>query len=405
MTQMLFYENPMISECSAKVVSCEPCGENYNIVLDRSIIFPEMGGQLSDTGKIGNASVIHAKKSNDDIIHVCTAPVEVGKTVSVFLDVSARLDHTEQHTGEHILSGLASKLFGAKNVGFHIAPSYCTVDFDIFLDAGQLITLEKEANRAVRADLPIHAETVSFEESSKRKLRKQAEKLNSESGDVRIVYIDNGKIDSCTCCGTHFPATGMVGSIKIIDAKHYKGGIRLTFLCGSRAVDYSISLHNSVCAVAREYSTSVEELPASVHKQQKELSQAKAALRSQAGFIAELYSEKLIRETKPVNGILPVILCHENFSSEDAKQLQESLIAKTSCVILIFTKSEHGTDYRMMCSEGLKLSMKEFCTAVNLIVRGKGGGNAVLAQGKTAYPVTDEIIETLRTYLCRMLSE
>ena len=405
MTEILFYENPMITECSAKVLSCEPSGENYNIILDRSMIFPEMGGQLSDTGKIDDIPVISAIKAGDDIIHVCTAPLEIGKTVSIRLDIPPRLDHTEQHTGEHILSGLASKLFGAKNVGFHMAPSYCTIDFDIFLDADQLNTLERAANAAVRANLPIHAETVSFEESSRRTLRKQAEKLNSESGDVRIVYIDNGKVDSCTCCGTHFPATGMVGSIKITDGKRYKGGTRLPFLCGARAVDYAIALHDGVCAVAREYSTSPEELPVSIHKQQRELSEAKAALHAKAVFTAELYSEKLLRETEPVNGIFPIVIYREDFSAEDVKQLQEYLTKKADSVILIFTKSEQNVDYRMMCSKGLKLSMKELCSAVNPLVRGKGGGNAILAQGKTAYPVTDDIIETLRNYLCRMLSD
>ena len=405
MTEILFYENPMISECSAKVVSCEPCGKNYNIILDRTMIFPEMGGQLCDTGKIDDIPVISAEKAGNEIIHVCPAPVEAGKTVTVQLDIPARLDHTEQHTGEHILSGLASKFFGAKNVGFHMAPSYCTIDFDIFLDQEKLNTIEREANAAVRANLPIHAETVSFEESSGRTLRKQAEKLNAESGDVRIVYIDNGKIDSCTCCGTHFPATGMVGSIKITDGKRYKGGTRLTFLCGSRAVDYAIALHDGTSAVAREYSTSLEELPSSIHKQQRELSEAKAALRAKAGFIAELYCEKLLREIKPVNGIFPIVLYREDFSSEDVKQLQEHIVSKADCVVLIFTKSEHGTDYRMMCSKNAKLSMKELCGAVNPLVRGKGGGNAVLAQGKTAYPVTNDIIETLQNYLCSVLAE
>ena len=234
MTEILYYEYPIITECSAEVVSCTEKDGKFAVVLTRSPIFPEGGGQLADGGRIFtdkiSADITDCQTENGETVHYSDAPFEVGERVSVRLDLEKRLDHAEQHTGEHILSGLASKLFSAKNVGFHMAEDYCTIDLDIPLEREQLEALEIEANRAVRANLSIHTEITDGEDASNRTLRKRAEKA---VGEVRIVYIDNGKVDSCTCCGTHLHTTGMVGAIRITDAQHYKGGTRLFFACGN----------------------------------------------------------------------------------------------------------------------------------------------------------------------------
>ena len=280
MTVKLYYEQPIVNECEAQVLSCEPQGEIYKVLLDKTVIFPEGGGQPADRGFIGDAVVRGAHEINGEVWHDCDAPLTVGDTCKVRFIQGVRRDHTEQHTGEHILSGIASALFGAKNVGFHMAEEYCTIDFDIYLTEEQLTVLEREANLAVRLDLPVRAEVVDAEKLKDLTLRKKSDISASE---VRIIYIDEGRVDSCTCCGTHFDTTGKVGAIKITDSQKYKGGTRLWFACGGRAVNAAADLQRSMTAMARGFSTSREELPAAVVKQGEELAPPSASVRKRQG--------------------------------------------------------------------------------------------------------------------------
>lgn len=310
MTELLYYSTPIITECGAAVLSCEKDERSgaYKIILDRTMIYPEGGGQPADRGSIvfkpdnsaaeQTVRISDARTENGSVVHFCDAEIPAGTIVRVVLDVDTRLDHAQQHTGEHIVSGLANKLFGAVNVGFHMAADYCTIDFDIPLEQAQLEELERAANAAVRANLSVHTEVTTPEDASTRTLRKKSDKAvgndkNKKSDKpqnnicepvppakaVRIVYIDNGKIDSCTCCGTHLAATGGVGTILFTDAQHYKGGTRLWFVCGGRATAAVRTVQNIVSALAKQYSTSREELPAAIRKQADELASSKSELR------------------------------------------------------------------------------------------------------------------------------
>ena len=405
MTEILYYEYPLITECSAEVVSCTEKDGKFAVVLTRSPIFPEGGGQLADGGRIFtdkiSADITDCQTENGETVHYSDAPFEVGERVSVRLDLEKRLDHAEQHTGEHILSGLASKLFSAKNVGFHMAEDYCTIDLDIPLEREQLEALEIEANRAVRANLSIHTEITDGEDASNRTLRKRAEKA---VGEVRIVYIDNGKVDSCTCCGTHLHTTGMVGAIRITDAQHYKGGTRLFFACGNRAAKLSIEEHAAMSELARKYSTSRENLASAVYKQMDELNALKSELRQKSALLAAKTAEELMKTAETKGGSKLVFSAFENLGANDLKLICEELsklaeAEKTAFAALIFSVSSEGTDYRMACSNGFKLSMKELCAAVNAALNGKGGGSPVFAQGKSERKLDEGTAEALKKYL------
>ena len=407
MTEILYYEYPMVVSCTAKVVSCAEKDGAYLVALDRTPIFPEGGGQLPDRGSIvsgaGTAEITDCHTVGGEILHTCSAPFTPGEAVTVNLDVSRRLDHAEQHTGEHILSGLASKLFGAVNVGFHMAEDYCTIDLDIELTPEQLVELELAANRAVRADLPVHTEVTDGDDASSRRLRKRAEKAQ---GEVRIVYIDNGKVDSCTCCGTHLPHTGMVGAIRITDSQHYKGGTRLWFACGGRASSASVREHAALTALARQYSTSREELPNAIRKQMDELTAAKAELKAKSALLAAGTAAALVENAVKAGSVL--ITCEKlaGMNANDLKLVCDRLAesAKEPFAALVFAENrEGGTDYRMACSQGVKLSMKELCAAVNAAVNGKGGGSPLFAQGKTSRGVDAQTVDMLKNYMIKAI--
>lgn len=401
----LYYQHPMLSECSAIVLDCIKCDNAFAIVLDRTVIFPESGGQLSDTGFIDESEVLRAGIVDGRILHYCDAPFEIGMTVTVRLDIPARLDHTAQHTGEHILSGLAFKLFGAHNVGFHMAKDYCTIDLDRFLDEAELIRLQLAANAAVQADLPITFQTVSGTEAGALPLRKLADKLSDTTEDVRIVYIDGGSIDSCTCCGTHFASTGSVGAILITDAQKYKGGIRLFFSCHERAIRHSIDEHRILTSLARRFSTSAAELPTAVSKLQSDLSSARQEIKSKSLLISELLACTLLSDARLVNSTLCIVKLFDSLTASDLKPLSDRLLEKSESplVALLFCKGAGGTEYRMVCSPGVKLSMRDLCSAVNAALDGKGGGSPTFAQGKSSRSVTSDELVMLENYIASVL--
>lgn len=402
----LYYRQPILTECTAKVLSCAERDGRYAIELDRSIIFPEGGGQLSDSGQIDDAIIFEAKTEKGHVIHFCSKPFDEGSDVTLRLNVSARLDHTAQHTGEHIISGLASKLFNAHNVGFHMAKEYCTVDFDIFLDQNQLTELQLAANAAVTSNLPITTELVSGKEAASRPLRKLADKLSATTEDVRIVYIDNGNIDSCTCCGTHFQHTGEVGAILITDSQKYKGGIRCWFACGERAIRHAISCQSELSALAQRFSTSREELPSAVQKLRNDLSACKQEIKSKSDLLTELLSTELLSGIESSGSTGYIVKRFDTLSPADLKALSDKLITKTASPLaaLLFCNTPSGTEYRMVCTDGLKLSMRDLCSAVNAAINGKGGGSSSFAQGKTSKSVSDDDIDMLEHYLSSVLS-
>lgn len=389
MTEKLYYQNPVLNECEAEVLVCEKQGEGFRVLLDKTVIFPEGGGQPADKGFIGEAVVRDAQEINGEIWHECDIPLEVGAEYKVRFVQGIRRDHTEQHTGEHILSGIAYSLFGAKNVGFHMAEEYCTIDFDIFLNEDELTVLEREANLIVRLDLPVRADIVDASELDGLILRK---KSDVKAEDVRIVYIDDGRVDSCTCCGTHFDSTGKVGAIKITDSQKYKGGTRLWFDCGGRAVNAAADMQRTVTELARGFSTGRKELAAAVKKQGEELGAAKREIKEKAKLIAQLIAESRGHEGA-------VVINMQEFGAQDARFTAEALANTHRCAALVFGRSGDATYYSLAKSEGVECHMGEVCKAVNAAVAGKGGGNKAFASGSTSRPVTKEIADMLENYI------
>lgn len=386
MTERLYYIQPMLASCEAKVLSCEESNGAYAVILDRTVIFPEGGGQPADHGFIGGAAVADAHEKDGEVIHICDKPLPVGASVSVELDVPRRLDHTEQHTGEHILSGLAHKLFGARNVGFHMAEDYCTIDLDVYLDEAGLALLESEANAAVRRDLPVTEEHMDHEKLGRISIRKKSEIV---SDDIRVVYIGGGEVDSCTCCGTHCASSGEVGYIRICDSQKYKGGVRLWFSCGGRAVREANELTNELTELARSYSTSRAELPAAVRKQSDELSAAKRELKARTRALCEMLAA----------GCGSVcIKSIEGFGADDVKMLTECLVSSGARIALVFGRREGRTNYRALRKDGETAPMNELIKAVNGLINGKGGGSPAFAQGSSEQPVTEEMLKTLEDF-------
>ena len=231
MTIKLYDNDSYATEFDATVIFCEKTEKGYKTLLDRTAFFPEEGGQCADRGEIDGVEITHVELAGEEIYHYSETAFDVGACVHGKIDFALRFRNMQNHTGEHIICGIAHKLFGYNNVGFHLGADYVTMDLDGELTAEDLQRIEKLANEAVYANMPVSCRYPQPEELAEMDYRAKLDITEN----VRIVTV--GDVDMCACCAPHVAKTGEIGIIKILDAIRYKGGMRLNILCGSLAVE------------------------------------------------------------------------------------------------------------------------------------------------------------------------
>lgn len=252
----IFYEDIYKTEFEAKVVSCDFDTKLhlYKILLDATAFFPEEGGQSADKGTLQQQEVLDVQIQDASIYHYVKEPIPINTTVIGKVNWEQRFDFMQQHSGEHILSGLVHSQYGYQNVGFHLSTHEVTMDFDGSLDWNQIRALELAANRIIHENLPIEISYPTEEELQNLVYRSKID----IDGQVRLVTIPG--VDVCACCAPHVPSTGMIGSIKVTGLQSYKGGVRLNILCGIRALsDYSTK-QDIVTTLAQDMSTRQEKI-------------------------------------------------------------------------------------------------------------------------------------------------
>ena len=229
-TRKLYYENCHLYRFAARVTGCEAVKTGFEITLDATAFYPEGGGQACDLGKLGGVNVLDVQERGEAVVHLCDGPLCVDATVEGVIDEARRFDLMQQHTGEHIVSGIVCARYGYHNVGFHVGADVITIDFDGPIPAEALPEIEAAANQAVWANLPIRcwypseAELPSVGYRSKRTL----------AWPVRIVEVPG--VDKCACCGVHVAYTGEVGLVKLLSCVKFHQGVRIEMACGGRAL-------------------------------------------------------------------------------------------------------------------------------------------------------------------------
>ena len=232
MTIRLYDKDVDMLDFSAVVKTCAQRENGYVVTLDQTAFFPEGGGQGADHGTLGGVQVLDAHDVHGEVEHLVSAPLTIGSEVRGHVDAARRLDMMQQHSGEHMFSGLVHGLFGYDNVGFHIGTEAVTMDFNGTLTEEDVRRVELLANQAVWRDQPVEAFVPDRETLANIEYRSKKE----IDGDVRIVRIEG--VDTCACCGTHVHTTGAVGQIKVVGVQKYKSGVRVSILCGRRALAY-----------------------------------------------------------------------------------------------------------------------------------------------------------------------
>lgn len=379
----LFYEDIHITDFTATVVSCEPQGNGtYCILLDATAFFPEEGGQSADKGTLNEQTVLDVQIKNDMIYHYVSEPLAIGSTVTGHVDWEQRFDFMQQHSGEHIVSGLVHNRFGYNNVGFHLSNNEVTLDFNGELTPEQLREIELRANEVVYQNLPLEISYPSKEELENLSYRSKIE----IEGQVRIVTIPG--VDVCACCAPHVATTGAIGIIKIVGCQSHRGGVRLHILCGKRALlDYN-KKQDSVTAVSVALSAKQDLIADAVLKLKEDMGRQQERINQLQANYLELSISTLPTPSECENAILFV----DKMDTIAIRNTVNTLVERYSGYCAVFSGDEE-TGYSFIAGSKNK-DCKELAQTFRQEFGAKCGGNTPMIQGN----VTAEK-EKIKTFL------
>lgn len=369
-TQKLYYQDPYLREFPATVLSCESAGEAWKVVLDQTAFYPEGGGQPADHGVLktagGEIAVTGVHEKNGAVVHTCAAPAEPGTVVTGVLDWARRFDHMQQHSGEHILSGILCRLYHCDNVGFHLGAETVTIDYNADITWEQALEAERLANEAVWADreteifYPSPQELAALDYRSKKEL----------TGQVRIVEFPEA--DRCACCGTHVERAGQAGLIKVLSCQKFREGVRMEILCGARALRYLSSVYGQARAVGQRLSVKPLEIQGAVERLEEELSAAKARM-------ADLEQTAFAALAAGQAGKGDVLLFQSPMRPDSLRRLADAVGKSCGGLAAVFSGEGDQWSYALVRGDGADIAplVKE----LNETLHGRGGGRNGFAQG------------------------
>lgn len=369
-TEKLYDLNSHLRTFQAHVLECVPKGKQYLIVLDRTAFFPEGGGQPSDRGVLNFANILDVQEKNGVIVHTSDRPFQAGAPVVGGIDWPRRFALMQQHTGEHIISGLAHRLYGLENVGFHMSEAALTVDLNGELSADQLALIERLANEAVWRDLGVKVSYPTGEELEKIPYRSKKEL----TGKVRIVEIPG--FDICACCGTHVARTGEIGTIKLLSSQRYKGGTRLTMACGGQALrDYGERLAgvSAVSALLSAKPSEIEQAAQHLLQENSDLKRRSSALQT------ELFR---VKANTLSAGCGKVLVFEGGLTPDELRRFSLTLSERCSSSAAVFSGNDQE-GYRYAVSDAVQ-DVRSYAKELSASFSGRGGGPKELVQGSVS---------------------
>ena len=379
----LFYEDINITDFTATVISCEPTedGKQYRVLLDATAFFPEEGGQSADKGTLNGLEVLDVQIKNDLIYHYIDKELLTGSTVTGHVDWAQRFDFMQQHSGEHIVSGLVHGRFGYNNVGFHLSNNEVTLDFDGELTPAQIREIELRANEIIYQNLPVEITYPSKEELAALSYRSKIE----IEGQVRIVTIPG--VDVCACCAPHVDKTGAIGMIKITNCQSHRGGVRLNILCGARALaDYN-KKQDSVTAISVSLSAKQDLIAEAVLKIKDDMLRQQERINNLQAQLLELSVSTLPSPEEREHAVLFV----DKMDTIALRNTVNTLVERYSGYCGIFTGNEE-TGYQFIVGSKHK-DCKELAQTFRTELGAKCGGNTPMIQGSVT--ATKERIQTI----------
>lgn len=365
-TEKLYYADPFLKTFTATVLDCQPGKNGFVVTLDRTAFYPEGGGQPADQGTLDGAAVTDVHEKNGAVLHNVDSAVEIGKTVTGVIDWARRFDHMQQHSGEHICSGLICGRYHCDNVGFHMGTDMVTIDFNADIPWEELLEIEAQANQYIYEDHPIDiqfhqgAELDAIDYRSKKPLE----------GDVRIVAFPGA--DCCACCGTHVLRSGQVGLVKFLSVQKFREGVRIELLCGKRALDYLSRTWEQAKTIGQRLSVKPVDAAAAVERLENELSAAKLRC-------AQLEESVFAAIAQEQAGKGDVLLFQPPMKPDSVRKLADAAAKTCGGLAAVFAGEGIHYAYALGRADGQDISAQ--VKAMNVALHGRGGGRNGFAQG------------------------
>ncbi len=365
-TRKLYYEDCHLEEFSATVTGCRKSEKGWCITLDATAFYPEGGGQACDLGTLNGASVLDVQEQGEAVVHLCDRALPVGSTVTGRIDWQRRFDLMQQHTGEHIVSGIIHKMYGWHNVGFHVGADTVTIDFDGPIPRQGLADIEQQANQALWQNLPVRcwypaeAELPNMGYRSKKAL----------PWPVRVVEVPG--FDKCACCGVHVAHTGEIGMIKLLSCVKFHQGVRIEMACGSRAFALLSKVWEQNLLVSQAFSAKILETGDAARR----INEALASEKYRAAGLEKQIFDSIAKNYANRNSVLHI---QPSLPPSAVRELADRIAGHCNGVAAVLSGEEDlGYSLCMICKTGdIKDLGNRLCAALNA----RGGGKAGSFQG------------------------
>jgi len=419
MTDRLYYNDPYLQAFDATIERVEHRGERLVVTLDRTVFYPSSGGQPFDTGVLGPLRVVDVIDEDDgSITHVVepgtpnvelrtpnleprtpnpeprtnlergTLNLEPGMTVRGAIDWPRRFDHMQQHSGQHVLSAAFDRLFGVRTVSFHLGAAVSTIDLARDVSPADIAAAEGQANRIVWEDRPVAIRFATAEEAARLPLRKEPVR----GGTLRLIDVEG--FDLSACGGTHVARTGGIGIIAIASWERFKGGLRIEFLCGGRALGAFRSLRDAVSGSVRLLSVLPAELPASIERLQADAKDQKRSLAALQGELARYRAEELAASAEPT-AAGKLVARAVDADANGQKALATAIAARPGYVVVLVSSSTPALAV-VARSPDISLSAQQLLASLMAQFGGRGGGKPEFAQGGGLAASPDAILKAAR---------
>ncbi len=376
MTERLYYTDAYLTDFESQVTNCTPALGRFEVSLAATAFYPTGGGQPHDLGSLGGAAVLEViDRGEAGIVHIVDGPLDPGARVKGSIDWTRRFDHMQQHSGQHMLSAAFVSVGRAHTSSFHLGAGSCTIDLDRVVSSAEVAAAEDEANRVVWLDREVRVGFASADDAAARSLRKET----AREGTLRLIEVPG--FDVSACGGTHVGRTGVVGIIAITDWEKFKGGTRVEFLCGGRALTRIREWRDAFSATRRVLSVSPTGLAPAIERLQGENKALGRTVRDlQSQLAVHVAAELVTAGVRHNDGRIIVVQALEGWDATGLKTIASLAAASAGVCAAVFSTSK-PTLVVVACSSDTKVDASAAVKVLLARFGGKGGGKPRLAQG------------------------
>jgi alanyl-tRNA synthetase len=377
-TERLYYNDPYLAEFDATVVAIEPAPDGHTgrtgAVLDRTAFYPTSGGQPFDVGRLGDAAVVDVIDRDDrSILHVLDGELAAGP-VHGRIDWTRRFDHMQQHTGQHVLSAAFDRALQVRTLSFHLGSTSSTIDLHREVSAAEIARAEADANRVVWEDRPVAIRFASAEEAARLPLRKESDR----EGVLRIIEVED--FDVSACGGTHVARTGAIGIIAVAGTERFRGGTRVEFVCGGRALAAFRALRDTVAGATRLLSAVPSDLPPAIERMQAESKDARRLVKDLQSRLAGFEAAALANRAEPLGAARVVLEVVDGLDANGLKALAASIASRPGHAAVLLSAPAPAAVVVARAPD-VTIDSGALLRQLTAAFGGKGGGRPELAQG------------------------